>query len=112
MPFCPRCEIEVDEQDKFCRKCGAELRKEESTIEGSDAGLECEKDNETPLIYRSRWYRRFWLGIGIAAGVVLISLGLPASTNQKVAFFTTGVALLAAILVWFRSHQARKQKRE
>jgi hypothetical protein len=112
MPFCPRCDIEVDEQDKFCRKCGVELRKEESTIEGSDAGLEYEKDNETPLIYRSRWYRRFWFGIGIAAGVVLISLGLPPSTNQKVALFTTGVALLAAILVWFRSHQKRKQERK
>jgi hypothetical protein len=116
MPFCPRCNIEVDEQDKFCRKCGVELRKEESTeestIEGSDAGLEYEKDSETPLIYRSRWYQRFWFGIGIAAGVVLISLGLPASTNQKVAFFTSGVALLAAILVWFRSRQERKQERE
>jgi len=112
MPFCPRCNIEVDEQDKFCRKCGVELRKEESTIEGIDAGLEYEKDSETPLIYRSRWYQRFWFGIGIAAGVVLISLGLPPSTNQKVAFFTSGVALLAAILVWFRSRQERKQERE
>lgn len=111
MPFCPRCEIEVNEQDKFCRKCGVELVKGESTIEGSDAGLECEKENETPLIYRSRWYQRFWFGIGIAVGVVLISLGLPASTNQKVAFFTSGVALLAAILVWFRSRQERKQER-
>jgi hypothetical protein len=122
MPFCPQCNTEVDEQDKFCRKCGLELKKEESTVESHDTGLEheeesttesgdteleYEKEDDTPLIYRSRWYRRLWFGIGIATGIVLVSLGLPPSTNQKVAFLTSGVALLAAILVWFRSRQAR-----
>lgn len=110
MPYCQKCGNEVAEQDRFCRSCGLELRKEESRIGSSDARSEYENDNETPLIYRSRVYQRLWFGIGIATGVVLLSLGLPPSTYQKVAFFTSGVALLAAILVWFRSRREYKQK--
>ena len=110
MPNCLRCGNEVAEQDRFCRNCGFELGKEESTIESSDAGLEYEKDDDIPLIHRSRWYQRLWFGIGIATGVVLISFGLPPSTYQKVAFFSSGVALLAAILVWFKSRRQHKQE--
>ena len=105
MPYCPKCDNEVAEQDRFCRYCGFELGKEEIKVESSDAGLEYEKDDDIPLIKRSRWYQRLWFGIGIATGVVLISFGINPSTYPKVAFLTSGVALLAAMLVWFRSHR-------
>jgi len=110
MPYCSKCGNEVAQQDRFCRNCGFELGKEESTIESSDAGLEYEKDVDTPLIRRSSWYQRLWFGMGIATGIVLISFGLSPSTYLKVAFFTSGVALLAAILVWFRSLRQHRQE--
>ena len=111
MPFCPQCNIEVDEQDKFCRGCGVELKKEEDIINSSDTKPKYDRESDIPLINRSRWYQRFWFGIGITTGIVLISLGTPPSAYEKVAFLTTGVALLAAMLVWFKSLHKRKQER-
>jgi hypothetical protein len=110
MPHCPKCNIDVAEQDRFCRNCGFKLGKEDTTIESIDDGLAYEKYDDVPLIQRSRWYKQLWFGIGIATGAVLISFGFPPSTYQKVAFFTSGIALLAAILVWFRSRREYKKK--
>jgi hypothetical protein len=115
MPYCPNCATEVDEEDKFCRKCGTELAREASIVDPGDAGATYKKESLASLKsleYRSPWYRRLWFGMGLAAGVILICFGLPPSTGLRVAFLTSGVAVLTAMIVWFSSHRERKRKPE
>lgn len=78
MKHCTRCGQSIDEQDRFCRNCGASLTRSPGIFRGGSAGL-------TPEIAASYWKNFF----GPFFKVAFIFFGC---------FF--GLALIMVIL-WF-----------